>query len=202
MLDVEGVLVLGEPLGGVAGAVHLHLGADRWALVGGDGALVVGDAAVALRGGGGDIERKGRGVGDGDGVRRGIGGGDRAGRGRAGAGGCCPGGVAGYGRGTAAPDRARGGRRARRAGTGHQEDERAPAHRVLLVRRVVRARGAILPASRPAGFFRGDCRPRPYSFVLRTRTRRLMLYAILCYNDEEIVGSWSKDEDDAVMAKL
>jgi hypothetical protein len=29
-----------------------------------------------------------------------------------------------------------------------------------------------------------------------------MLYAILCYNDEEIVGSWSKDEDDAVMAKL
>jgi hypothetical protein len=29
-----------------------------------------------------------------------------------------------------------------------------------------------------------------------------MLYAILCYNDETVVGSWSKQEDEAVMAKL
>ncbi len=29
-----------------------------------------------------------------------------------------------------------------------------------------------------------------------------MLYAILCYHDEAVVGGWSKDEDDAVMAKL
>jgi hypothetical protein len=29
-----------------------------------------------------------------------------------------------------------------------------------------------------------------------------MLYALLCYNDEETVFSWSKAEDDAVMAKL
>jgi hypothetical protein len=29
-----------------------------------------------------------------------------------------------------------------------------------------------------------------------------MLYAILCYDSEEIVGAWSKEEDDAVMAKL
>jgi hypothetical protein len=29
-----------------------------------------------------------------------------------------------------------------------------------------------------------------------------MLYAILCYNSEDVVGSWSKQEDDAVMAKL
>ena len=29
-----------------------------------------------------------------------------------------------------------------------------------------------------------------------------MLYAILCYNSEEIVGSWTKEEDDAVMARL
>jgi hypothetical protein len=29
-----------------------------------------------------------------------------------------------------------------------------------------------------------------------------MLYAILCYNDENVVGSWTKQEDDAVMAKL
>jgi hypothetical protein len=29
-----------------------------------------------------------------------------------------------------------------------------------------------------------------------------MLYAILCYNDENTVGSWTKEEDDAVMARL
>lgn len=29
-----------------------------------------------------------------------------------------------------------------------------------------------------------------------------MLYAILCYNDEDMVFSWSKEEDDAVMSRL
>ena len=29
-----------------------------------------------------------------------------------------------------------------------------------------------------------------------------MLYAILCYNSEDVVGSWTKEEDDAVMAEL
>lgn len=29
-----------------------------------------------------------------------------------------------------------------------------------------------------------------------------MLYAILCYHDEDVVGCWSKAEDDAVMEKL
>jgi hypothetical protein len=29
-----------------------------------------------------------------------------------------------------------------------------------------------------------------------------MLYAILCYNVEDVVGSWSKAQDDAVMARL
>jgi hypothetical protein len=28
-----------------------------------------------------------------------------------------------------------------------------------------------------------------------------MLYAILCYHDEAVVDSWSKEEDDAVLAK-
>ena len=28
-----------------------------------------------------------------------------------------------------------------------------------------------------------------------------MLYAILCYNSEAVVNSWSKEEDDAVLAK-
>jgi hypothetical protein len=29
-----------------------------------------------------------------------------------------------------------------------------------------------------------------------------MLYAILCYNDEDVVWAWTKDEDKAVMARL
>jgi hypothetical protein len=29
-----------------------------------------------------------------------------------------------------------------------------------------------------------------------------MLYAILCYKDEDMVAAWTKAEDDAVMAKL
>jgi hypothetical protein len=29
-----------------------------------------------------------------------------------------------------------------------------------------------------------------------------MLYAILCYHQEDVVCSWSKEEDDAVMARL
>ena len=29
-----------------------------------------------------------------------------------------------------------------------------------------------------------------------------MLYAFLCYNNEDVVCSWSKEEDDAVMARL
>ncbi len=29
-----------------------------------------------------------------------------------------------------------------------------------------------------------------------------MQYAILCYDFEEVVGSWTREEDDAVMAKL
>lgn len=28
-----------------------------------------------------------------------------------------------------------------------------------------------------------------------------MLYALLCYHDENVVNSWSKEEDDAVLAK-
>lgn len=29
-----------------------------------------------------------------------------------------------------------------------------------------------------------------------------MLYAVLCYNDENAVAAWSQEEDDAVMARL
>jgi len=29
-----------------------------------------------------------------------------------------------------------------------------------------------------------------------------MLYAVLCYNDEDVVYSWTKEQDDAVMARL
>jgi len=29
-----------------------------------------------------------------------------------------------------------------------------------------------------------------------------MLYALLCYNDENVTSAWSKEEDEAVMARL
>lgn len=29
-----------------------------------------------------------------------------------------------------------------------------------------------------------------------------MLYTILCYNQEEVVGAWTREEDDACMARL
>jgi hypothetical protein len=29
-----------------------------------------------------------------------------------------------------------------------------------------------------------------------------MLYAILCYNSEDVVGAWTREEDDACMARL
>jgi hypothetical protein len=29
-----------------------------------------------------------------------------------------------------------------------------------------------------------------------------MLYAVLCYNSEDVVGSWSKETDDATMSRL
>ena len=29
-----------------------------------------------------------------------------------------------------------------------------------------------------------------------------MLYALLCYNDEDVVWSWTKEEDDALMGRL
>ena len=29
-----------------------------------------------------------------------------------------------------------------------------------------------------------------------------MLYALLCYNDEDVVWSWSKEQDEAVMARI
>jgi hypothetical protein len=29
-----------------------------------------------------------------------------------------------------------------------------------------------------------------------------MLYAILCYDSEDVVGAWTKEQDEAVMAKL
>jgi hypothetical protein len=38
--------------------------------------------------------------------------------------------------------------------------------------------------------------------IKRSRKVLPMLYAILCYHDEDFVGSWSKDQDEAVMKKL
>jgi hypothetical protein len=49
---------------------------------------------------------------------------------------------------------------------------------------------------------RSPCRHRAYSFVFLTGTERKLLYAILCYDSEAVVGSWTKAEDDALMGRL
>src|SRR5205823_11565382 len=54
----------------------------------------------------------------------------------------------------------------------------------------------------PDFFRRGPCRRRPYSFVSLKGRDEVMLYAILCYDSEEVVGAWTKEEDDAAMTKL
>src|SRR5260370_11337181 len=46
------------------------------------------------------------------------------------------------------------------------------------------------------------CRWRAYWAVLGQHTGGFMLYAILCYNDEDVVWSWTKEEDAAVMGRL
>jgi hypothetical protein len=38
--------------------------------------------------------------------------------------------------------------------------------------------------------------------IRRHDSEDLMLYALLCYNSEEVVFSWSQEEDDAVMDQL
>jgi hypothetical protein len=47
-----------------------------------------------------------------------------------------------------------------------------------------------------------QCRETPYCFVLEQQGTQVMLYAILCYHKEDVVGSWTKEEDDACMARL
>jgi hypothetical protein len=44
---------------------------------------------------------------------------------------------------------------------------------------------------------------RAYFFVLwQDREKKPMLYAILCYDSEDVVGAWTREEDDAAMARL
>jgi hypothetical protein len=53
-----------------------------------------------------------------------------------------------------------------------------------------------------ANYFRypvGDVRTRSSS---NQQEFRRMLYAILCYHDEDTVGSWTREQDAAVMKKL
>jgi hypothetical protein len=50
--------------------------------------------------------------------------------------------------------------------------------------------------------FADRCRLWAYSAVLADMRSRRMLYALLCYNSEDVVFSWSQEEDDAVMARL
>src|SRR6185312_539445 len=50
--------------------------------------------------------------------------------------------------------------------------------------------------------FSAFCRSGAYLPVLEGKQRKPMLYTLLCYNKEDVVWSWSKAEDDAVMARL
>src|ERR1700720_1403664 len=55
----------------------------------------------------------------------------------------------------------------------------------------------------PHKIFPFSCRPRAYSLVLVPKGEPLpMLYAILCYHDEDLVGSWTREQDAAAMTKL
>jgi hypothetical protein len=56
------------------------------------------------------------------------------------------------------------------------------------------------PLRRPE-FPLGACR-EPASTAVLERRRNTMLYAMLCYHSEDVVSSWTKEEDDAVMARL
>src|ERR1700741_4319491 len=52
-------------------------------------------------------------------------------------------------------------------------------------------------------FFRKQCRDGVLPSVLGAHRSLLpMLYAILCYHDEDLVGSWTSEQDAAVMSKL
>src|SRR5712664_303242 len=50
--------------------------------------------------------------------------------------------------------------------------------------------------------FPPPCRLLTYSLVFQLTGHLHMLYAILCYHDEDTVGSWTKEQDAAVMKKL
>jgi hypothetical protein len=66
----------------------------------------------------------------------------------------------------------------------------------------VECRATLPAAAIPAKYFRSLSAP---GILLRLPTKRdllHMLYAILCYHDEDTVGSWSKEQDAAVMKKL
>src|SRR6202022_1605976 len=55
----------------------------------------------------------------------------------------------------------------------------------------------------PAQNISVPCRLRAYSNVFQSNgNSRRMLYAILCYHDEDFVGSGTKEQDAAVMKKL
>ncbi len=47
-----------------------------------------------------------------------------------------------------------------------------------------------------------SCRKQRRSLVFQPNRDPSMLYAILCYHDEDIVGSWTREQDAAVMTKL
>jgi hypothetical protein len=60
----------------------------------------------------------------------------------------------------------------------------------------------MITATRLCKYLSSRCRLRAYSFVIQTTEMPIVLYAILCYHDEDHVGSWTKEQDAVVMQKL
>jgi hypothetical protein len=66
----------------------------------------------------------------------------------------------------------------------------------------VECRATLPVAAIDAKYFRSLSAPGILTRLPIKRDLLHMLYAILCYHDEDTVGSWSKEQDAAVMKKL
>src|ERR1700676_5722210 len=82
----------------------------------------------------------------------------------------------------------------------HQQGERSLVHRIL----PHGSRNLARPYKPGVSMqnISDSCRLRAYSLVLLTNRNFRTLYPLLCYHDEDFTGSWTREQDDAVMKKL
>jgi hypothetical protein len=82
----------------------------------------------------------------------------------------------------------------------HQQGERAFVHRIFAF--MLGNPATISVRAVCAKYFRSLSAPGILQRLPIKREQRRMLYAILCYHDEDFVGSWTREQDAAVMQKL